>query len=131
MQARGFEGFDRIAINGIRGTGYHGVLAAERESGQEFSVDVVLHVDVGQAGRSDSLTDTVDYSEVANSVHAEIVGEPCQLIETLAQRIADAILAIGEAGTIPISIVEVTVHKPSAPIAVPFDDVSVSIVRLR
>lgn len=117
---------DQITIHGIRGTGHHGVFAHERRDGQEFSVDVTLDVATTGAASSDDLADTVDYGVVANAVHALIVGEPVDLIETLAERIATACLALGG-----VEQVEVTVHKPHAPIEVPFDDVTLRIVRTR
>ncbi len=117
---------DRITIRGIRGTGHHGVFDHERADGQPFVVDVTLSLDTSAAGRSDVLARTVDYGDVANQVHAVIVGEPVDLIETLAERIADICL-----GWEAVEQVEVTVHKPQAPIAVPFDDVEVSITRGR
>lgn len=117
---------DQIIITGIRGTGHHGVFDHERRDGQEFSVDVTLDVDASTAAGSDDLRDTVHYGEVAIAVHALITGEPVDLIETLAERIADACLAFGG-----VRQVEVRVHKPSAPIPVPFDDVELRIVRGR
>ena len=117
---------DQIAITGIRGVGHHGVLPHERVEGQEFVVDVVLDVDIVAAGASDDLDDTVDYGVVASEVHAAITGEPVDLIETLAERIAGACLAHPA-----VQAVEVCVHKPSAPIAVPFGDVEVRIRRQR
>jgi 7,8-dihydroneopterin aldolase/epimerase/oxygenase len=117
---------DQIVIRGIRGHGRHGVFDHEREDGQEFSVDVVLDVDTREAARTDDLSDTVDYGRVASVVHGLIVGESVDLIETLAERIAEACL------TFPtVSGVAVSVHKPSAPIAVPFSDVEVRITRGR
>ena len=89
-----------------------------------ISADVALHVRTSAAAGSDDLADTVDYGQVANSVHALIVGEPVDLIETLAERIADACL-----GFPGVERVKVTVHKPHAPIEVPFDDVELRIVR--
>ena len=115
---------DQIAIRGIRGTGRHGVFAHERRDGQEFVVDVVLDVSTAPAGASDSLADTVDYGQVAFAVHALVVGDPVDLIETLAERVAGACLAFSG-----VARVEVTVHKPQAPVPVPFDDVTVRIVR--
>lgn len=117
---------DQIAIRGIRGHGHHGVFDDERANGQEFAVDVVLDVQTRSAARSDDLSDTVDYGRVASAVHAVIVGEPVDLIETLAERIADACL-----GFAAVSRVAVTVHKPHAPIQVPFDDVEIRIDRSR
>ena len=104
--------------------GHHGVFEHERLEGQEFSVDVALEVRTSAAAGSDDLADTVDYGHVANAVHALIVGEPVDLIETLAERIADACL-----GFTGVEQVTVTVHKPNAPIEVPFDDVELTIVR--
>lgn len=115
---------DQIRIRGIRGIGHHGVFAHERTDGQEFSVDVTLDVRTAAAAGSDDLADTVDYGHVANAVHALIVGEPVDLVETLAERIAA--VCLGFAG---VERVKVTVHKPHAPIEVPFDDVELRIVR--
>lgn len=117
---------DVIAVTGIRGYGYHGVLESERRDGQEFSVDVAMAVTTLDAARSDDLSDTVDYSEVAGRIHRIITGEPCDLIETVAERCAAAALAHPS-----VQRVEVTVHKPQAPVGVPFDDVTVTIVRAR
>jgi dihydroneopterin aldolase len=112
---------DRIEILGVRGFGYHGVLESERKDGQEFIVDIVLGVRL--ADLQDDLTKTIDYSVIAERAHDVIVGEPCQLIETVAERIVDTCRDIDS-----LEFIEVAVHKPSAPISVPFDDV---IVRLR
>ena len=115
---------DIIQITGIRGRGFHGVFAHEREQGQEFRVDVSVHLSSLAAASSDHLADTVDYGLVAEAVHALIVGEPVDLIETLAEHIAAAVLAFH--GVVQVVV---TVHKPSAPITVPFDDVTLTIVR--
>lgn len=115
---------DRIGLHGLRGHGRHGVLDAERQDGQEFLVDVVLCLDTRAAAVSDELRDTVDYGALARSVMDIVEGPPAALIETLAQRIADLVLTDPR-----ISEVEVTVHKPYAPVAVPFGDVTVRIVR--
>ena len=105
---------DQIVIRGIRGIGHHGVLDHERVDGQPFSVDVRLDLDTAVAAGSDSLDDTVDYGRVAKAVHELIVGEPVDLIETLAERIATACLDWPA-----VHRVRVTVHKPQAPITVP------------
>lgn len=117
---------DQIRISGIRGTGYHGVFAHERRDGQEFIVDVELDVDLARSAASDDLADTVDYGTVAADVHAIIVGDPHDLIETLAEEIARSCLSHRA-----VDSVTVTVHKPQAPITVPFDDVAVRIMRSR
>ena len=115
---------DRIALRGLRVRGFHGVLPAEREQGQDFLVDAVLHVDVLEAAASDDLEDTVDYGALALQLAEVVAGEPVDLLETLAQRLADVCLAHGL-----VERAEVTVHKPSAPIPLDFADVAVSVVR--
>ena len=117
---------DRIALLGIGATGYHGVHQAERDEGQPFVADVVLHLDTRRAAAGDDLARTVDYGVVARRVHAVLAGEPVALVETVAERIAATVLADGA-----VRAVDVTVHKPKAPIEVPFDDVTVSIRRDR
>ena len=117
---------DRIAVTGISAHGYHGVLDFERRDGQLFIVDVDLGVDTRAAARSDDLTATVNYASVAADVVAAITGEPNDLIEKLAQQIADACLAYPL-----VQDVIVVVHKPQAPVGVPFTDVTVRIERSR
>ena len=115
---------DIIMLAGIRGHGHHGVFPAERRDGQEFIVDIKVHLVSNKAAKSDALADTVNYAVVADMVHERIIGEPVDLIETLAENIAAAVLSLSG-----VSRVEVTVHKPQAPIAVPFADVALRIVR--
>jgi dihydroneopterin aldolase len=85
-------GEDRIILEGMSFFGYHGTLAAERELGQRFVVDVELHCDLRAAGLSDDLQQTVDYSEVYRQARAIVEGPPCLLTETVAERIAAAVL---------------------------------------
>ena len=115
---------DRIALTGLRAHGHHGVLADERRDGQQFVVDVALELDLRSAGASDDLAETIDYATLATSVISDIVGPPVQLIESLAERIARTCLADPR-----VEAVEVTVHKPSAPISVEFGDVAVTVRR--
>ncbi|MFJ4849384.1 MULTISPECIES: dihydroneopterin aldolase [unclassified Streptomyces] len=117
---------DRVALRGLRARGHHGVFEHERREGQDFVVDVVLGLDTAPAAATDDLTRTVHYGIVAEEVVAVVQGEPVDLVETLAQRIADQCLKHEL-----VEEVEVTVHKPQAPITVPFDDVTVSIIRRR
>lgn len=117
---------DEIALTGIRAVGFHGVYEHERREGQEFVADVVLDLSLRAAAASDDVADTVHYGELAEQVAAVLAGEPADLLETVAQRIADVALAY------PIvDAVAVTVHKPQAPITVPFGDVSVTLRRRR
>lgn len=117
---------DRVALRGLRARGYHGVFPREREEGQAFLVDLVLGLDTRPAAASDDLTRTVHYGVVAEEVVAVVQGEPLNLVETLAERIAQTCLKHER-----VEEVEVTVHKPDAPITVPFDDVTVTITRSR
>jgi len=118
---------DRIRLSGLRATGYHGVFEHERRDGQEFTVDLVLYTDLRPAAAADDLTLTAHYGELAEQVCAIIAGDPVNLIETLAERIAAAVLA----GFSVVDAVDVTVHKPHAPITVPFADVEIQIHRER
>ncbi|MEV6010680.1 dihydroneopterin aldolase [Streptomyces sp. NPDC051976] len=117
---------DRVTLRGLKARGHHGVFAHERRDGQVFVVDLVLGLDTAPAAAGDDLSKTVHYGVVAEEVTAVVSGEPVDLIETLAQRIADTCL-----GHDMVQEVEVTVHKPDAPITVPFDDVTVTITRRR
>ena len=116
---------DRVALSGLRARGHHGVFPKEREEGQTFLVDLVLGLDTRPAA-ADDLTKTVHYGIVAEEVVAVVEGEPLNLIETLAERIAQVCLKHDV-----VQEVEVRVHKPDAPITVPFDDVTVTITRSR
>ena len=115
---------DRITLTGLRVRGHHGVLPEERREGQDFVVDAVLHLDLRPAGDTDDLARTVHYGELAEQLADVVAGEPVDLLETLAARLAQVCLAAG-----PVERVEVTVHKPSAPIALDLADVSVTVVR--
>ncbi|MFT4030735.1 MAG: dihydroneopterin aldolase [Protaetiibacter sp.] len=117
---------DEIALTGLRAVGYHGVLPQERVEGQLFIVDVVLRLSLAEAAAGDELAATVDYGELASRVVAAVESDPVDLIETVAERIARLVL-----GYAAVEAVEVTVHKPDAPIAVPFADVAVTIRRER
>ena len=120
------DGVDIIEVRGIRAFGHHGVLSEERRDGQLFVADIAIAVDTASAAASDDLARTVDYSLVAQAVHAEMAGDAVDLLETLAQRIADRCLDFEG-----VRAVEVTLHKPQAPVGVPFDDVVLRIVRRR
>jgi 7,8-dihydroneopterin aldolase/epimerase/oxygenase len=117
---------DRITLTGVRVHANHGVFDFEREAGQEFVIDVSVAVDLAAAASGDDLGRTVHYGELAEAVVAAVSRDPVDLIETVAERVADVAL------TFPAALeVEVTVHKPQAPISVPFTDVAVTIVRGR
>ena len=118
---------DTIRLTGLSARGRHGVLPSERREGQLFVVDVTLGLGrrgTAVAAVTDSLNDAIDYGKVAASVIAVIEGDPVNLLETLAERVSDAVLAYGR-----VQEVEVCVHKPQAPLDVAFDDIMVTIHR--
>ncbi len=117
---------DRITLTGLRASAFHGVYEHERRTGQVFVIDVVAWLDLAPAANGDELARTVHYGELAEQVVAAVESDPVDLIETVAERVAGVVLTHE-----PVERVEVTVHKPSAPITVPFADVSVTIVRER
>lgn len=117
---------DRITLTGLRVHGRHGVYDFEREAGQDFVVDVVLELNLSVAARTDDVTDTVHYGELAERLVAIVGGEPLNLIETLADRLATACLEDPR-----VTAATITVHKPQAPIPHEFADVAVTIHRVR
>jgi len=127
MSAPGLAGEgDVIRLEGLTVRGHHGVYEHERQNGQDFVVDVEVVVDLAAAAASDEVDDTVHYGVLAERVHEAVANDPVDLIETVAERVAAVALSFRAARR-----VRVTVHKPQAPIAVPFRDVSVTITRSR
>ena len=115
---------DRITLTGIKGYGYHGVFPEERQQGQLFVVDLSCDLDLSAAATGDDLEQTVDYGALAQAVVADVERDPLNLIEALAERIARTCLDYPA-----VRRVEVTVHKPQAPMPVPVADVAVSLTR--
>ena len=115
---------DRITLTGLAVFGHHGVFAQEKRDGQEFLVDITLWLDLSAAARSDDLSKTVHYGELAALAERIVAGPSKDLIEAVAGEIADAVMAGYD-----VYAVEVTIHKPSAPIPLTFGDVSVTIRR--
>ncbi len=118
---------DAIVLTGIAATGHHGVFEHERVSGQRFLADLTLELDLSKAGATDDLEATVDYGAIADRVVEVLAGPPFALIEAVAEAIAARVLD----GWASVEAVEVTVHKPHAPIAQEFGDVAVRIRRER
>lgn len=117
---------DRITLTGLEVFAHHGVFDFEREQGQSFFIDAEISVDLRAAAAGDELAATVHYGELADAILAAVKRDPVDLIETLAERVAQVALeyaAVREA--------RITVHKPDAPINANFADVSVTIVRRR
>ena len=117
---------DTISLRGLRVRGHHGVFDFERRDGQDFIVDVELELDLAQAAATDDVADTVHYGELAGRLVTVIAGEPVNLIETLADRLAAVCLADPR-----VAAATVTVHKPQAPIPHEFGDVAVTLRRTR
>jgi dihydroneopterin aldolase len=114
---------DEIRLRGLRAFAHHGVFDHERDNGQEFIIDLDVRIPLG--GLNDDVNNTINYGTLADDVVAAVSSEPVDLIETVAERIAAVVLGHGAHS------VRVELHKPSAPISVPFDDVSVVIERTR
>ena len=117
---------DELAVLGIECRGHHGVFDFERREGQPFLIDLVLGIDTAPAAASDDLRDTVDYGSLVAAVKTAVETDPVDLIETLAQRIADVCLLDAR-----VEWARVTVHKPDAPIEATFADVALTITRKR
>lgn len=117
---------DQLAVRGIEVFAHHGVFDFERRDGQLFVVDLCLGVDSREAAEKDDLTRTVDYGSLVDEVVSAVQKDPVDLIETVAQRIADVCLSREQ-----VEWAEVTVHKPHAPIEATFSDVALTIKRSR
>ena len=117
---------DKILIKGLRVYAYHGVKEAEKEKGQPFELDVTLETDLSKPGQSDDLNATVNYSAVSKRIIAAVLAEKNDLIERVATRVAETVLA-----EFPVDAVTVRLKKPRAPIAADFEYVAVEITRRR
>jgi dihydroneopterin aldolase len=117
---------DELSVTGIECYGHHGVFEHERREGQVFVVDLTLGLDTAPAAVSDHLRDTVDYGSLVAAVKQAVEADPVDLIETLAQRLADVCLRDGR-----VEWARITVHKPDAPIDATFGDVRLTVTRHR
>lgn len=117
--------YQAITVRGISAHGYHGVFAEEKAAGQPFVADLTYYLEPRHPGVADDLATTVSYAEIAEETHAIIAGQPVDLIEVLAEKIAAQVLS-----HLGVRAVDVTIHKPQAPITVPFSDVTVTVRRL-
>ncbi len=113
---------DRILLEGMSFFGHHGVSPAEREVGTHFTVDVTLELDLGRAGQSDRLEDTLDYRSAYELVREVLEGDQSQLVEALAERTAQRLLTLEQ-----VQRATVTVRKrPPMPGAIAAVGVEVS-----
>ncbi|MBF4762451.1 dihydroneopterin aldolase [Nocardioides islandensis] len=117
---------DELSVWGIECYGHHGVFEHEKREGQTFVVDLTLGVDTAPAAATDDLRDTVDYGSLVASVKQAVEADPVDLIETLAQRLADVCLR-----DVRVEWARITVHKPEAPIDATFGDVTLTVTRSR
>ena len=115
---------DRILISGIRELGVHGVLPEEQTRPQPFEVDLELVVDLAPAGKSDDLDDTVDYAAVCEAVSRVVSSEKYQLLERLAERIAEVCTSDPR-----VQSVVVEVRKVQPPVRAMLQHVGVRIER--
>ena len=121
LSTKGVPVSDVIRIEGIEAFGYHGVFPQEKREGQTFLVDVDIETSFDEAIAYDDVAYTVDYGVLAERVAEIIQGEPADLIETVCDRIVTMVLSLER-----VKATRVTIHKPQAPISVPFAGVSVS-----
>lgn len=119
-------GLDVIHLRGLEFYGFHGALPEEQVLGQKFIIDMDLFTDLSRAGKSDLVKDTIHYGEVYQVIKTCVIDETYQLIEYLAEKIAQTVLEKFECDS-----VRVEVHKPQAPVAGIFRDISVEIWRER
>ena len=111
-----------ILVRGLEVLGVHGVLPEEQTRAQPFGIDLDLEVDLGPAGDSDDLADTIDYAAVIDATVRIVEAERHQLLERLAARIADACREDTR-----VTAVTVTVRKLRPPVPAPLDHVGVRI----
>lgn len=118
---------DRITLTGLRVRGNHGVFDHEKRDGQDFVVDVTIWLELSEAAATDALENTLDYGALAKRVAAIVGGPSRDLIETVATETAEDVMRWDAR----LHAVEVTIHKPDAPIPLTFADVAVTVRRSR
>ena len=119
-----FQTVVTIEISGLSLYTHHGVTAAEQEIGQRLLVDLTLEVGEVDATVTDMVEDTVDYGEVCNTVALVAQQRSYKTLERLSTAIADRLLA-----DFSIEAVSVKCAKPEPPIALPVDEVAVTVWR--
>lgn len=118
---------DKIYVNEMEFYGYHGVFPEENKLGQRFKVDLTVELDLKQAGETDELEYSVNYGELYELCKEIVEGKPYKLVETLAEKIASAILEKYEL----IQNCTVKVIKPDPPIPGHYRSVAIEIMRSR
>ena len=115
---------DIIRLNGLSFYGYHGVTAAEKETGRMFEIDCEVAVDLAEAGHSDSLEDTIDYEKIYETIRESVEDKAFSLLEGLAQEITAKVL-----DNFPVYRVTLKVRKVNPPIAGHIKHIEVEITR--
>ena len=101
----------RVALEGLSFHAYHGVYAHERNTGNNFEVDIAVETDFSLAAVHDDITGTVDY-EVLYRIVKDEMEKPSRLIETVAEKIVNDVLS-----ELPAVIkVDLTIAKLTPPI---------------
>lgn len=118
-------GQDVLRLEGMRFFGHHGCLPEEREAGVHLDVDIEVRTDLRAAAASDSIDDTIDYARLIEACRRVVEGEGCHLVETVAQRVAEAILEEPRAAWVRVRVAK----RP--PLAVAVDRFSVTLERRR
>ena len=118
---------DKIILTGIEIFGRHGCSVEEQKLGQFFKVDLELNLSLEAAGKTDNISETVDYSQVLFDVERIVGGTPRKLIETVAEEIADTLLEKYP----KVESLKVVLHKPNAPLPVRYFEAAVEIARRR
>lgn len=118
---------DKIYLNGLQFYGYHGALKEENTLGQTFTVDLVLELDLKEAGTNDALEATVHYGHVYETVKTVVEGKPLKLIEAVAERVSEKVLQAFPL----IHQLTVKVIKPNPPIPGHYESVAVEMTRGR
>lgn len=118
---------DRIELRGLRIVGTIGVLPEERQRAQPFEVDLDVYADLSTAGRTDALADTVDYGAITAEVAGVVATERHELLERVAERIADVVLT----GHPLVDAVTITIRKTRPPVAHDLATSAVCVTRSR
>lgn len=118
---------DKIYLNELTFYGYHGVFPEENKLGQRFLVDLVLAMDLSEAGSTDAIDKTIDYGDVYERVRKIVEGKPVKLVETVAEKITAELLQSYER----LQFCTVKVIKPDPPIPGHYRSVAVELTRSR
>jgi dihydroneopterin aldolase len=116
---------DRILLEGMSFQGRHGVRPVERETPQEFKVDVEVDCDLSEPGRTDRIEDTIDYTKIRAIAKEVVEGESQKLLESLAGRIAERVLQLPRVAAVSVQIAK----RPAS--MQPIDAAAVRINRTR